>query len=698
MTTSSAIEPETENHQPTKPLMDGKTSSPSFEASSPPANPASASTGRPATPASLYETEFATATGTLTAAVDDIEHLKDHGNGDSSFNTTSTTHPVLGSDSAPTAELSSSTDPRPQSSRGMIDGSIGQSAASYVPNGTHDGTATTSEGDAEGGRRTLHQQRENNEQENVTFTSSTRPTALILEHDTPNVDRDTPSPAPHSLPTPTSISPSVSIEQHMIAEPGMAHRLPKRGSFSPGCSVKSLPRDIAAEYNIHHGPVDSTTAGHEELYGLVDRYGFLVEEGRIPYPGRYIHAQPLLDQQAGQETRHQKMVEKENERAFKWTRMARQYTSKAQETEYSFAHTNSKKFASRVHKGIPDSWRAPAWSYLISLRSNEDGSSIRRTYHKMLGTTSKDEEQIDLDIPRTMHGHIMFRTRYGPGQCALFRVLKAYSNYNTQVGYCQGMANVVATMLTFFDEEKTFVLLVRLFEKYGINNVVKPTFPGLFKAFYIQDELTNIYAPRVFEAMKKMGIETQAYASRWYITLFTGGVVPHRVMLRIWDIFLLEGFDWLYFVAIALLKYHEPILTQGGPDNFERSMELLNAKMDIQDDDRLLKIALQLFRQARRSRIVDKIKNNYVPPPVPTWTPGLSSSSPIVLAPSSNIPPAPGTASAVPASNIAPVPDIASTPSMSSPIMASSFNMGSSIMTSTPNMASPIMASVLSGS
>jgi hypothetical protein len=37
------------------------------------------------------------------------------------------------------------------------------------------------------------------------------------------------------------------------------------------------------------------------------------------------------------------MVEKENERAFKWTKMARQYTSNAQETEYSFAHTNSKK-------------------------------------------------------------------------------------------------------------------------------------------------------------------------------------------------------------------------------------------------------------------------------------------------------------------------------------------------------------------
>jgi len=54
-----------------------------------------------------------------------------------------------------------------------------------------------------------------------------------------------------------------------------------------------------------------------------------------------------------------------------------------------------------------------------------------------------------------------------------------------------------------------------------------------------------------------MGIATPSYASRWYITLYSAGVVPHRTLLRIWDIFLLEGFDWLYFMALALLQYHE---------------------------------------------------------------------------------------------------------------------------------------------
>lgn len=58
-------------------------------------------------------------------------------------------------------------------------------------------------------------------------------------------------------------------------------------------------------------------------------------------------------------------------------------------------------------------------------------------------------------------------------------------------------------------------------------------------------------------SQETMGIATPSYASRWYITLYSAGVVPYRTLLRIWDIFLLEGFEWLYFMALALLKYHE---------------------------------------------------------------------------------------------------------------------------------------------
>ncbi|OAQ36230.1 RabGAP/TBC [Linnemannia elongata AG-77] len=442
------------------------------------------------------------------------------------------------------------------------------------------------------------------------------------------MDMSMTSPTRHTKSPPTSASSSLTstgrrrmiAESSMILSGGAGQNAVNLGSgigggaLSPAWSMTSIPRDISANY-CRSGD-DSTAPAiapmDEKLYGLVDRYGFLVEEGRTPTADRKNGQTSTISSsqtsvRGTQEAKKQaKIVAKEQERSLKWARMAKQYTSEANEIEYSFS--DHQKFVSRVYKGIPDCWRAAAWSHLITKRSAGFDPNIRQIYHDMLEISSPEEEQIDLDIPRTMHGHIMFRTRFGPGQCALFKVLKAYSNYNNRVGYCQGMASVVATMLTFFDAEKTFVLLAQLFDRYNINELVVPGFPALFEAFFIQEELTKIYAPNVFQALETMGIATPSYASRWYITLYSAGVVPYRTLLRIWDILLLEGFDWLYFMALALLKYHEQTLVL---NNFERTMEMLNAKMDIQDDERLLKIARRLFRQAKQTGIVAKLKRTY---------------------------------------------------------------------------------------
>lgn len=38
-------------------------------------------------------------------------------------------------------------------------------------------------------------------------------------------------------------------------------------------------------------------------------------------------------------------------------------------------------------------------------------------------------------------------------QQALFNVLSAYSMYNTEVGYCQGMSQIAALLLMYMNEE-----------------------------------------------------------------------------------------------------------------------------------------------------------------------------------------------------------------------------------------------------
>ena len=69
---------------------------------------------------------------------------------------------------------------------------------------------------------------------------------------------------------------------------------------------------------------------------------------------------------------------------------------------------------------------------------------------------SPELRQIDLDVNRTYREHTAFRHRYDIKQTELFNVLAAYSVYNSEVGYCQGMSQIVALLLMLMNEEDAF--------------------------------------------------------------------------------------------------------------------------------------------------------------------------------------------------------------------------------------------------
>ncbi|CAB5396194.1 unnamed protein product [Rhizophagus irregularis] len=162
------------------------------------------------------------------------------------------------------------------------------------------------------------------------------------------------------------------------------------------------------------------------------------------------------------------------------------------------------KFFKRISKGIPDSWRSPVWYYLATNGSTdtEFDEDLVKTYKDLLKLPSAHERQIDLDIPRTLHSHIMFRTRYGPGQRALFDVLRAFSNYDEQVGYCQGMTNIATILLMYYTEEYAFIMLTKMFTKCNLHDLYIPGFPALMESFYVQEKLMNKYAYKILFILK----------------------------------------------------------------------------------------------------------------------------------------------------------------------------------------------------
>jgi len=123
-----------------------------------------------------------------------------------------------------------------------------------------------------------------------------------------------------------------------------------------------------------------------------------------------------------------------------------------------------RRFQRRVFKGIPDRWRRAVWGLLMEKMVEEVGGrgtpsleQLKREYEHYLDLPSAQDVQIDLDVPRTISGHVLFHTRYGQGQRALFHVLHAFGLRSENVGgYCQGMGPIAATLLCYFEPEVSY--------------------------------------------------------------------------------------------------------------------------------------------------------------------------------------------------------------------------------------------------
>ncbi len=200
-------------------------------------------------------------------------------------------------------------------------------------------------------------------------------------------------------------------------------------------------------------------------------------------PGLGDIAENEEDNKAAQELR-----KKEWEREEKWRKMAKIVKNSRDGGGMIFEFdTRSAKVIDRAWKGIPDRWRATAWHAFLTASAKKRKGGLKddeliANFTMLVDQGSPDDVQIDIDVPRTINSHIMFRRRYRGGQRLLFRVLHCLSIFFPETGYVQGMAALAATLLCYFDEEMTFVMLVRMWQLRGLERLFKSGFEGLMKA------------------------------------------------------------------------------------------------------------------------------------------------------------------------------------------------------------------------
>lgn len=272
-----------------------------------------------------------------------------------------------------------------------------------------------------------------------------------------------------------------------------------------------------------------------EVYHQTDRYGF-------------IHDKRLPQKHDPHET---KANEIEMERVKKWLKMLSKWEDR----------TALAKLHKRVYKGIPDKLRAQVWSKLLNLEKVMQDSKNRNKYQEMLLLAREwatEARQIDSDVNRQFREHVYYRERYSIKQKSLYNVLVAYSMYNSEVGYCQGMSGLAGVLLMYMNEEEAFWALSILLsdKKYAMHGLFIEGFPKLTRFLAHHDAIIAKFIPKLKKHFDQYNLDSILYSLKWFFVVFIERI-PFNLCLRVWDIYLLDGEKVVTAMAYTILRLHK---------------------------------------------------------------------------------------------------------------------------------------------
>nr|XP_033499646.1 TBC1 domain family member 16 isoform X2 [Epinephelus lanceolatus] len=235
--------------------------------------------------------------------------------------------------------------------------------------------------------------------------------------------------------------------------------------------------------------------------------------------------------------------------------------------------------------GIDPSIRGEVWPFLLHYYSYDSTSQEREAWRLQKRTHYHDIQQrrlsmspeehsefwrkvqftVDKDVVRTDRSNHFFRGENNPNVEIMRRILLNYAVFNPDMGYCQGMSDLVAPLLTEIqDESDTFWCFVGLMENTIF--ISSPRDEDMERQLMYLRELLRLMLPRFHQHLTGLGEDglQLLFCHRWILLCFKREF-PDTEALRMWEAcwahYQTDYFHLFLCVAIIVL-YGEDVTEQ----------------------------------------------------------------------------------------------------------------------------------------
>ncbi|XP_069050773.1 TBC1 domain family member 16 isoform X2 [Lepisosteus oculatus] len=205
--------------------------------------------------------------------------------------------------------------------------------------------------------------------------------------------------------------------------------------------------------------------------------------------------------------------------------------------------------------GVDPAIRGEVWPFLLRYYSCDSTSQEREAWrvqkraeyqeiqHRRLGMSPEEHSEfwrkvqftVDKDVVRTDRSNSFFRGDNNPNVEIMRRILLNYAVFNPEMGYCQGMSDLVAPLLSEVqDESDTFWCFVGLMQNTIF--ISSPRDEDMERQLMYLRELLRLMHPGFHQHLTQLGEDglQMLFCHRWVLLCFKREF-PDAEALRMWE-------------------------------------------------------------------------------------------------------------------------------------------------------------------